>query len=248
MRARAAIKARQEIDAFVTAVPGDGIADGDRIPEYENTLIQTRTFADKSTREMGVWTDEVRFRHAADGDILIRTQSANMHDEASWHQEIELKRKTLRPRSVIIHSGENLHNRVMYNDHVIHTTRRLWPEGDSEGGPVMVDLVLTPPEAVFEWQLWELSFAAFPLEIGYSCRFLAHHVQINAASPLIRVSFVVTGEEKIWSEMDGWTDCWCVEAQADNPWTVWIAKDRTQAPIAKVMIEYPSYTDTWVRE
>jgi hypothetical protein len=240
--------ARQQINDFVTAVPGNGIADGDRIPEYENILIQTRTFADKTAREIGVWTDEVRFRHAACGDILIRTQSANMHDEASWHQEIEVKRKTLTPHSVLIHSGEQLHNRVMYNGHVIHTTRRLWPEGDSEGGPVMVDLVLTPPEAVFEWQLWELTFAAFPLEVGFACRFLAHHVQINAASPLIRVSFVVTGEERIWSELDGWTDCWRIEALADNPWTAWIAKDRTQAPIVKVMIEYPGYTDTWARE
>ncbi len=234
-------------DNYQIARPGNGLADGRRIPEYQNTLVQTRRHHDGRREDIGVWNDEVRFEHHAGRSTLFRTQSADCFEQESWHQEIRVCADTLAPMSVIIHSGERLHNRVLHEGHVIHTTRRMWPEGDPTGGPVTVDMVLTPPEPIFEWQLWELTLAAFDLQPGFACRFLAHHVQVNATSPLIRIAFVVTGSEKVHTEHDGVIDCWKVELTADNPWTVWIAKDRSIAPVVAAHIRNDGYTDIWER-
>lgn len=234
-------------DRYVIAKPGNGIADGRRIPEFSNTLVQTRHHDNRKIQDIGVWNDTVEIRRRPDGESLFRIQTADLYEEESWYQEIEVDRRTLAPRSVMIHSGERLHNRVLYDGHVVHTTRRMWPEGDSIGGPVDVDMVLTPPEPIFEWQLWELTLAAFPLAPGFACRFLAHHVQVNATSPLIRIAFEVTGSERVWTEHEGELECWRVELIADNPWTVWIARDPDIAPVVRAEIRYPDSTDVWER-
>jgi hypothetical protein len=226
-----------------TATPINGIVDGRRIPEYENSMLQTRCFDDGSRQDLGIWSDEIRVFQKSGGQILQRKLSVDKFDSASWHQEIELDRRTLMPKRVLIHSGEELHNRVLYNGHVIHTTRRMWPEGVCDGTPIMVDMVLSPPEPVFEWQLWELTLAAFPLEPGYSCQFLAHHVHCSAASPLIRVAFVVIGEEWIETRSGETIECWKVALTADNDWTVWIAKDQSRPPVVKNLIHYAGYRD-----
>ena len=48
-------------------------------------------------------------------------------------------------------------------------------------------------------------------------------------------------------DQDGKLDCWKVELTADNPWTVWIAKDQSIAPVVKAEIRYPDFTDIWER-
>ena len=112
--------------------------------------------------------------------------------------------------------------------------RLLLPLNGSPSNQVAVKMSLELPDPVYDWRWWGLLIAALPLEPDFARQFLAFASESDVGSPLIIITARVSGSENV-----GNIPCWVVNVDAGVPWTLWIARIHTAAPVQRIQIDQP---------
>jgi len=226
--------------------PGDPRLDTSAIPPYTNVWHVTREGADGGEIALGTWEDQVEFETRDGRRVLRRIQrSIRVNGAIGTHLD-EVDAVTLEP--IRMTQTESGWPRV----DLTYTKRRLtgtdvWKVADAgDGPPIPVRIEIEFPEPVFEWHLWGVLLAAFPLADGFSARFLAHNAGDPDAPRLRMFNFRVSGRETIDLGALGRVECFVTHIDDGEAWTLWISATRRPRPVIQLKIESPNQT-RWFR-
>jgi hypothetical protein len=188
--------------------PGDGVVDGSRFEPYRNAWNYTRRSATGDVELEGRWTDNLSFVEEGGVELIVRRQEI---PTAEGNRVLinRARRSDLLPLSFefLTDEGQTL-QRIDFE-----STTLLVTAGGQE--PVSVDL----SEPVFDWYLYGVLIAAFPLEEGYEVRFPG----LTATLDSILRRLAVVARESIPSADGTPTQCWKVDT--DERLTFWISEN-----------------------
>ncbi len=210
--------------------PESGIVCGDELPEYANVWRVT----DGAGHEVGEWRDRLE-RQTRDGRaLLVRTQQSLRHDGARHDHLDEVDARTLAPLRARWIEGDATRVDIRWEGRRL--SGRHWMVVPGSGGELALPLevALELPAPAFDWHLWGVLIAGFPLADGYSASFVARSGGSSGAMDelLRRFSLRVIGRERVAG-----CDCWVVEVDAAVPWTFWIATTRRPRPVIQLRID-----------
>ena len=215
--------------------PGDGIVDGTRIRPYTNRWGYYRVDADGTRHRLGEWRDELQVTEIGGRTVIHRVQEVPAPGGRVRKMLNIVDRDTLAPiRTTFELVGDPPYLDVEFDSAGFRGVRRLQPEGADALLPARIEVSLDRP--VFDWSLWGVLIAGFPLREGYEASFTAFGPAPRGRL-LIEVSFRVTGREAIELGGGRTVDCWVVALRELAPWTLWIATDRGLPPVVQIDIE-----------
>jgi hypothetical protein len=216
--------------------PADGIVRGDELPEYTNVWRVT----DGTGQPIGQWHDRLE-RRAVDADgrslprpLIVRTQRSLRLDGTHHDHLDEVDAHTLAPLRAHWREGESTRVDIRWQGR--RFTGRHWLVVPGSGGQLGLPLEVSVelPAPAFDWHLWGVLVAGFPLADGYRASFLARSGGSSGAMEelLRRFSLQVIGRERAAG-----IDCWVVLVDAGVPWTFWIATTRQPRPVVQLRID-----------
>lgn len=203
--------------------PGDPSVNGSFIEPYANQWKMIQQAADGSRSEVGKWTDQVRIIEQDGEQLIQRTQAIYGPQGEKQSEMVNLTvRSTLLPRRFQRSSGGSTMEMAFDGAQV------------KIGRPDLsnareVDLKMP----VFDWTLYGLLLAAFPLEEGYSARFPYFAGNVSGFYNLEWMSFEVKGRQPVAAagrQVEAWL------AETEQGWKFWLTK---QAPYV-IRLEIPA--------
>ncbi|MCU1277927.1 MAG: hypothetical protein JWM53_1473 [bacterium] len=212
--------------------PDSGVVDGRAIPEYENVWRMTEIVDGGVERAIGVWRDRVEHVVRDGQRLLVRTQSSEHRRDGSRHEHLdEMEAATLAPRRVRWVWDDVTRLDVAWQGRRFVGRHWMVVPGSDEGLPLELDVTL--PRAAFDWHLWGVLIAGFPLADGYVARFVARAGNSTGSMQdlLRRFELHVVGRERV-----GDTDCFVVDVAAGVPWRFWISTTRRPRPVVQLSI------------
>lgn len=229
------VTARAQSADLPGVTPAAAQMDGRRIPAFTRTWQSYRLDPGGARRPLAVWYDTVSVIERDGGEVLRRVQHIVPAHGPPTVLVNEADRTTLLPRWTSARVGdEDPFIDLRFEGHRVLGRRPLVPHNGGPGDQVPVSMTLELPGPVYDWRWWGLLAAALPLEADYATRFLAFATESNVGSPLILITVRVVGEASV-----GHVRCWVVELEAGAPWTVWIAREGSVAPVQRIRIEQP---------
>lgn len=225
--------------------PDDGIVTGKHIPAYSNAWSMTAVNPDGTVVNRGVWNDEISFYKLGGREILKRIQHIHYVDKITIQEE-DVYRDSLNHIHLMIYdSGKNPHTDINYDNKKIWGRKVFRIAGLKE-----IELMSAPfsyelPQPVFDWHLWGILIAGFPLKVGYSARFLAHESYSYLPGDFRWFTIKVTGTDVIDGGKWGKINCYIVEVNAEVFWKIWIAIDKTIAPVQQIRIDNTDGVKFW---
>ena len=189
--------------------PGDGAVTGTRLEPYESAWTYIRRAPDGELTFQGRWTDRLTVEGAGAERVLTRRQE--IQDPGVERVLINrFRARDMRPLSFELQSAEGqTMTRVEFEDKAL----RVFAAGQED--PQVVPLA----EPVFDWFLYGLLVAAFPLDEGYQVRFPALSTVL---SPVTR-HLTVLGKELVPGPGGNPTPCW--KTEGDEGLTFWISEN-----------------------
>jgi len=216
--------------------PGDARLDTSAIPSYTNTWRVTNVGPDGAEELLGNWEDRVEYEDRAGRRVLRRIQRSIRTTGAVGTHLDEVDAKTLFPLRVT-QTYEGWPSVDLSYEGNRMTGQDVWrPVGAGEDVPLLVKVSLEFPEPTFEWHLWGVLLSSFPLADGFSARFVAHSAGDPDASRLRMIQFHVTGRETVSSGAAGPVECYVVEVDDSEAWTLWISTTRRPRPVLQLKI------------
>ncbi len=187
--------------------PGDSVVNGSAILPYRNAWQYSTISVTGETELLGQWTDELSIVTVDTEEQIVRRQT--FPTPAGPRVFVSRARRSdLAPRSFEITTSDGqLLQRIEFE------TTRLIATAAAHGDPMI--LPLTTP--VFDWFLYGILVAGFPLEDGYAARF---PVLSQTLEPVMRELRVVAREPVAGPDGSD-VPCWRVET--DDRLTFWIA-------------------------
>lgn len=221
--------------------PEDGIVDGRIIPAYTNLWRMTRII-DGVEEEIGIWRDRVDYE-VRDGERrLMRWQHSENRLDNTRHEHLdEMDAVTLAPRRVQWVQDDVTRVDLRWQGRCFAGRHWMVVPGSDEGLPLEVSVEL--PRPAFDWHLWGILIAGFPLAEGYAASFLGRGGgSLGAMSDLLRrITLRVVGRERAAD-----IDCFVVDVEAGVPWRFWISVTRQPRPVVQLAIEAsPGITRWW---
>ncbi len=189
--------------------PGDRVVDGSFIQAYRNAWRYSHKTASGKLAAHGRWTDEVSLEIVDGEEQIVRRQ--RFPTVAGFRILVNRARRSdLAPRSFEVRAdgGQTL-QRVDFGDSQIDIAFF----GQAE--PVSAPL----PEPVFDWYLYGILVAGFPLETGYAAKFPALNQNLQ---PTMRTVKVV-GRESIPGPDGAPKPCWKVVS--DDGLAFWVSRE-----------------------
>ncbi|MCL6523927.1 MAG: hypothetical protein K6T34_04615 [Thermoflavifilum sp.] len=234
------------INTIPIVSPNDGIVTGKFVPAYTNSWIMTSVFPDGKEERRGIWNDVVSFyKDAKDREILKRVQTVHYASHTSIQEE-EVYRNNLQHLSLRIYNiDEEPHTDIIYTDRSIRGKKIFRIAGLEEVQPVSMPFSFDIPYPVFDWHLWGILISGFPLRVGYTARFLAHESYSYLPGDFRWYTLWVRGTEKIWGGKWGSLMCYLVEVKAEVMWKIWIAMDKSVAPVQQICIHETGGLQYW---
>ncbi len=189
--------------------PGDGVVSGSHLEPYESAWDYSHQNAEGVIEEIGTWTDRLEVVVEGDERRLVRTQR---FPGASAYQVLTnvVNQEDLAPRSFTIANDAGIPLQK-----VEFTSSGL--EVNMAGQPSSIHLPLQGP--VFDWFLYGILAAGFPLAEGYEARFASINGQLQPTERTIRV----VGREAIRDQAGNAQPCWVVEM--GEGLTFWIGEE-----------------------
>lgn len=228
-------EASGQADAAPGITPGGGQVDGRRIPSYADAWQSYRLDPGGAVRATAVWYDTVSVVERGGRQVLRRVQSIVADGGPTTVLVNEADRVTLLPLRAVARTGDAApFIDLRFSERRVSGRRPLLPHNGRPGDQLPVDMSLELPGPAWDWRWWGLLVAAMPLERDFSGRFLAFATESSLGAPLLLVTVRVTGEEPV-----GEVASWVVEVEAGTPWTLWIAKDRAEAPVQRIRVAQP---------
>ncbi len=225
--------------------PLDGIVTGKYIPAYTNCWEMTAVHPDNSVIHRGTWDDEISFYTQDDKEILRRVQHVQYPDKLTIQKE-EVFRETLQHiRLTIFDSGKEPHTDIHYDGKRIWGRKVFRVEGLNEVEQIPMPFSYELPGPVFDWHLWGVLISGFPLKEGYSARFLGHESYSYLPGDFRWYTLRVTGTERIDAGKWGNINCYTVEVKAEVNWKLWIAIDKSIAPVQQIRIDNTNGVQLW---
>jgi len=246
------LQAKQESRKMQTATEkaivhaGDGTVNGLRIGAYENVWNFYLTKKDGGRKLLGRWEDEVTILERDGKEVLQRVQHARAETGVVTTFIDEVDHATfLSYTSHVQRSGQEPMFDLQFSGSTVKGLRPILPHNANGIETVSSTTSITLDEPVYNWNLWGVLVAAFPLDEGYSSRFLCYSMTAPAESPLLWVDLDVVGRETIDAGARGEVDCWIVDVNADADWRLWIATDPSYAPVVKIRIRSANDVERW---
>jgi len=217
--------------------PGDARLDTRAIPAYTNTWHVTREGPDGREDALGIWEDRVEFATRDGRRILRRIQrSIRVNGAIGTHLD-EVDAVTLEPIRVAQTESGWPPVDLAYDKRQVRGTDVWKVAGAGDGPPIPVRIDIEFPEPVFEWHLWGVLLSAFPLDDGFSARFVAHNAGDPDAPRLRLFSVRVSGREEVDLGSLGRVECFVVHVDDGEAWTLWISTTRRPRPVIQLKIE-----------
>lgn len=196
---------------------GDGTISGARLKPYTNAWMFSAV-NDGKRRDMGIWSDVLRFRDVDGRHLLERVQGMTYANGMSSVNINRFDPVTLAPvYSELRAPNGSVMKRTFSGKHVeTHFTK-------APGAPEEVRQADLPTSVYdFNGGMYGTLIAAQPLRIGYSG-------QIPAIGEFddhfAMVPFKVVRRETITAGFKGRVPAWVVEVGGENPMTFWISDD-----------------------
>jgi len=233
-------------DSIPIVTPDDGIVTGKHIPAYHNRWEMSAVYPDGTVAHRGFWNDEIFFDTDSSGrEILHRKQVVEYPDQVSVQEE-EVYRDNLQHKQLIIgQRNEEPHTRIFYENKKIFGKKLFRVEGLMHMDQIPVSFSYELPCPVFDWHLWGILIAGFPLKVGYSVRFLAHESYSYLPGDFRWFTLRVNDVETIDGGKWGQVICYVVEVKAEVNWKIWIATDKSIAPVQQIRIDQPDGAQFW---
>ncbi len=219
-----------------TLEPGSPGVDARRIPAYTNLWEMFEVGADGAERFVGTWEDQVDIVSREGRPVLRRIQNARVGERTSAHLD-EVDQRTLQPLRARYESNGRVLADATYEGHRLKALDIVTPVGMSATERMPVTLAVEFPRPVFDWHLWGVLLASFPLADGYQAAFLAHTTSDADAPLLRRFTLAVVGRETVALAGRDPVECYVVRIDAGVPWTFWISTTRRPVPVVQLKIE-----------
>lgn len=229
--------------------PGDGTVDGNRIPAYDNVLQMSVEASDGTERMTGRWEDQVQLVQIEGKAALRRIQHVRYTNGRGESHIDEADRKTLRQfRTSIREEGSpDATTEIRYAGARISGERPFNIGGEGDQYRMKGVFTLEFPKPVFDWHLWGILIAGFPLKEGYAAKFLAYASTSQSDALLRWYSLSVEGREMVPGGRKGPVECWIVRVEAEVSQTIWIAVNKDVAPVQQMRMEGPDGNILWWR-
>lgn len=223
-------------DSAPVVTPEDGVVTGNHIPAYTNTWEMTAVFPDGSVEYRGKWDDEVSFYYQGETEILKRVQHVYYQNKTSVQEEEVFRNNLKHYRLIIRTEDEEPHTDIYYEGNRIWGKKIFRAEGLDTIEQLSVPFSYDLPQSVFDWHLWGILIAGFPLKKGYRARFLAHESYSSHPGDFRWFTLKVTGQEMIDGGKWGRVNCWTVDVDDKVRWKLWIAVRKDIASVQQICI------------
>lgn len=234
-------------DSIPIVGPLDGIVTGKHISPYTNSWEMTAVQPDSTVILRGTWNDEILIYEKDGREILKRVQHVQYTDKLTIQQEEVYRENLQHIRLTIFNSGQNPHTDIHYDGTKIWGKKISRVEGLNEVEQMPISFSYDLPQPVFDWHLWGVLISGFPLKEGYAARFLAHESYSYLPGEFRWFTLKVTGMEMIDGGKWGNVNCFTVEVKAEVRWKLWIAVDKTIAPVQQIRIDNTDGVQFWWR-
>jgi hypothetical protein len=234
-------------DGIPTISPAHRIVTGKHIPAYTNGWEMTAVNPDGSIVHRGMWNDEISFYTKDGGKILKRVQHVQYLDRLVIQQEEVYRNSLQHIHLTIFNSGEEPHTDIYYDGRRIWGKKIFRIDGLENIEPMPLTFSYELPQPVFDWHLWGVLISGFPLQDGYTAKFLAHESYSYLPGDFRWFTLKVTGTDAIDGGKWGKVNCFIVEVKAEVPWKLWIAIDKTIAPVQQIRINNTDSVQLWWR-
>lgn len=225
--------------------PADGVVSGKRIPAYTNSWEMTALNPDSSIVYRGTWNDEVSFYTKDGKEILKREQHVQYSDKLTIQQEEVYRDNLQHIRLIIFNKGEEPHTDIHYDSSRIWGRKVFRVAGSENIEQMSLPFSYEINKPVFDWHLWGILIAGFPLKEGYAAKFLAHESYSYLPGDFRWFTLKVTGTEMIDGGKWGKVNCYTVEVEAEVKWKLWIAIDKSIAPVQQIRIDNTDGVQFW---
>lgn len=223
----------------------DGIVNGNFIPAYTNCWEMTSVNIDGSTVFRGVWNDRVTFYKVGKREVLKRKQHIQYLDKSTIQEEEVYRDNLEHIRLTIFNVGEKPSTDIQYDSGRIWGVKVFRIEGLDEIEQISLPFSYQLGESVFDWHLWGILIAGFPLKEDYAAKFLAHESYSYFPGDFRWITLKVKGVEVIDAGKWGMINCYIVEVKAEVKWKFWISIDKTKAPVQQICIYHTSEVQLW---
>ena len=207
-----------------TVNPGDSTVDGSFIVPYRNAWRLSQKTGDGEWKILGRWTDEVTLS-SVDGETQLHRKQRFPGPMGHRILINRVRQADLIPRSFEVTTDEGqILQRVVFEKSGIRVTAM----GQTEASFVPLD------HPVFDWFLYGVLIAGFPLAEGYEVKFPALNMNLQPTTRTLKVA-----SRELIAGPDGKpVACWKVNS--DDGFTFWVSK---QVPyIFRVRGELPGGT------
>lgn len=202
--------------------PGDPAVNGSFIQPYTNQWKMIQKSADGSRSQVGRWTDQVKIVDQ-DGEQRIERIQVMNGPQGQSEMVNQAVRRTLEPRS-FRSSGSGAAVEVVFDGTHVRMGR------PDLSNPKTIDLKMP----AFDWTLYGLLLAAFPLEENYSAKFPYFDGNISGLHRVEWMSFEVQGREEVDAGANRRVEAWL--AVTKQGWKFWL----TKAPPYIIRLEIPT--------
>lgn len=216
--------------------PGSPGVDASRIPPYTNMWQMTEVRPGVPERFVGTWEDRVDVVQLDGRSVLRRAQRATAGGRTSTHLD-EVDQRTLQPLRASYESNGVVLSDVTYDGRKLTGHDIATPAGTAGRELMPVTLAVEFPKPVFDWHLWGVLLASFPLADGFTASFLAHTTSDSEARLLRLFTLRVVGRETVQRHGNERVECYVVRIDAAEPWTFWISTTRRPVPVVQLKIE-----------
>jgi len=224
----------------------DGVISGNHIPEYKNTWVMTEEI-NNIEKHRGIWLDEIQYDRIDDEAILKRTADITFIDGThQFHTDIVYKKNLLPIKTDIkdINSGNTI-MRAEYKLNSVSGFKGFSIEDTNRKERIKAGYSFQLDDPIYDWHLWGIIVAGFPLSLSYKARFLAHASTGYSYSPFIWVGFevidIVILDAGIWGEVE----CWLVDLYGEVPWRLWLSIEKKYPPVLQLRVETTSEITHW---
>jgi hypothetical protein len=232
-------------DSIIKVGPLDGVVTGKHIPAYTNRWEMTGVHPDGSVVNRGIWNDEMTFYFKDGKEILRRVQHVQYPDKTSIQEEEVYRDNMQHIRLTIFNSGEEPHTDIHYDGKKIWGKKVFRIAGLADIEQISMPFSYELSQPVFDWHLWGILISSFPLKIDYTAKFLAHESYSYLPGDFRWITLKVTGTETIDGGKWGKVCCYIVDVEAEVPWKLWIAVDKTIAPVQQIRIDNTDGVQFW---
>ncbi len=232
-------------DSTPVVSPADGVVTGKYIPAYTNSWEMTAVTPNGSVAHRGTWRDEISFYSKEEREILKRVQHVAYTNSVAIQQDEVFRDNLQHVHLTIFNPGEDPHTDICYEGNRIWGKKIFRVDGLPQMGQLPMPFSYELPKPVFDWHLWGVLISGFPLQEGYAARFLAHESYSYLPGDFRWYTVNVTGTERIDGGKWGKVNCFIVQVKAEVAWKLWIAVDKTIAPVQQIRIDNTDGTQFW---